>query len=244
MHGPDFYDGADPGRSYLITNAHVMWDIQKAELEKLGLEAGSVQPGEVRIVSEADQIEGDSETYKCARVVWQSPRGAHDCVLFELDRPVPLAHAKPLQLAAPGYRLRVSDGTVPGTPLAVLGHPGGRQLAVSYIGSIQQNGAVLVDMGPRAETPDPRFLHYTTPTEGGNSGSPVFATDDSWRLVGLHHAGFSETGGRPKLGGKPGVNFANEGICIQSIRGAARAALAPKAPEKDAPKRFWRKPTP
>jgi V8-like Glu-specific endopeptidase len=55
-------------------------------------------------------------------------------------------------------------------------------------------------------------VHYRTPTEPGNSGSPVF--DDLWRLVAFHHAGKSDM---RKLNGKPGTYEANEGINILAI---------------------------
>ncbi len=48
-------------------------------------------------------------------------------------------------------------------------------------------------------------IHYETDTEPGSSGSPVFNND--WDLVALHHAGWSESGGRAT----------NEGIRISSI---------------------------
>jgi V8-like Glu-specific endopeptidase len=52
-------------------------------------------------------------------------------------------------------------------------------------------------------------LQYTTDTEPGSSGSPIFNT--RWQLVGLHHAGSPVTGpdGNPVT--------ANEGIQIQSL---------------------------
>jgi V8-like Glu-specific endopeptidase len=71
------------------------------------------------------------------------------------------------------------------------------------------------------------FLHYRTPTQPGNSGSPVLEAE-RWQVVGLHHAGFDESEGRAKLGGKAGRDRANEGIHINSIRGAINAALSPE----------------
>ena len=56
----------------------------------------------------------------------------------------------------------------------VIGYPGGRDIEFS----LQDNR--LLDC-------DNRRLHYRTPTEGGNSGSPVF--DEAWNVVGLHHGG-------------------------------------------------------
>lgn len=49
-----------------------------------------------------------------------------------------------------------------------------------------------------------RVLHYTTDTEPGSSGSPVF--NNRWQLVGLHHAGWGE-----------GSGVTNEGIRISAI---------------------------
>ena len=53
------------------------------------------------------------------------------------------------------------------------------------------------------------FVHYTTDTEPGSSGSPVF--NDQWEVVALHHAGVpapehEETGG-----------YINEGILVRKI---------------------------
>jgi endonuclease/exonuclease/phosphatase family metal-dependent hydrolase len=50
-----------------------------------------------------------------------------------------------------------------------------------------------------------RVLHYETDTQPGSSGSPVLNND--WDLVALHHAGWSENGGKAT----------NEGIRISAI---------------------------
>lgn len=50
-----------------------------------------------------------------------------------------------------------------------------------------------------------KVVHYSTDTEPGSSGSPVF--NNAWELVALHHAGFNERGGRAT----------NEGIRISAI---------------------------
>lgn len=95
----------------------------------------------------------------------------------------------------------------------VIGHPNGRDLEIG----LQDNLLIACN---------DRLLHYRTPTEPGNSGSPVFEPTD-WRVVGLHHKG-SKTLARlddPQL-----VYEANEGVSIRAIQEETRrAALTPPA---------------
>ncbi len=86
--------------------------------------------------------------------------------------------------------------------LYVIGHPKGGALQFS----MQDN--LLLDCG------NPK-IHYRTPTEGGNSGSPVF--NEQWQLVAVHHAGRKDL---PKLNGEEGFYEANEGIWFQSVKEA------------------------
>jgi endonuclease G, mitochondrial len=67
---------------------------------------------------------------------------------------------------------------VTGEPVNIVGHPMGRAKEMSIRHNLLQN---QVD----------DFLHYTTDTEPGNSGSPVF--NDQWEMVALHHAGVPST---------------------------------------------------
>lgn len=82
----------------------------------------------------------------------------------------------------------------------IIGHPGGGALSFS----MQDN--LLLDY-------DDRLLHYRAPTEGGSSGSPVF--NGQWKLIGLHHAGYTSVN---RLNNKGGTYAANEGISIFAIR--------------------------
>jgi endonuclease G, mitochondrial len=52
------------------------------------------------------------------------------------------------------------------------------------------------------------FIHYTTDTEPGSSGSPVM--NDSWQVVALHHAGVPDPD-------NPEAYIANEGARVSSI---------------------------
>lgn len=83
----------------------------------------------------------------------------------------------------------------------VIGHPHGWDEPQF---SLQDNG--ILDH-------DDTHLHYRSPTDRGSSGSPVF--DNSWRLIGLHHAGSATT---PRLHGRGGFYPANEAIVMSAIR--------------------------
>ncbi|MCX5262310.1 serine protease [Streptomyces canus] len=66
---------------------------------------------------------------------------------------------------------------VVGEPVNIIGHPEGRPKEIAFRSNTVQ--ARLED-----------FLHYTTDTEPGSSGSPVF--NDQWEVVALHHCGVAK----------------------------------------------------
>ncbi|MEY4352425.1 MAG: hypothetical protein RLZZ609_666 [Cyanobacteriota bacterium] len=132
--------------------------------------------------------------------LWTSPPDELDATLLRPTPPIDQHETIPIS---------------PGLPLKdrlqrayIIGHPQGRPLSFS----IHDN--YILDY-------DGRLLHYRSPTEPGNSGSPVL--NDNWEVIGLHHRGLHAM---PKLHGIPGTYPANEGICIQAIvQGMAAAAL-------------------
>ena len=67
----------------------------------------------------------------------------------------------------------LENGLVLGTPVYVIGYPGGTALSISTA----QNG--IVDF-------DRRFVHYMANTAPGSTGSAVF--DENWRFIAMHHA--------------------------------------------------------
>ncbi|MGW6728486.1 trypsin-like serine peptidase [Nocardia sp. NPDC055029] len=75
-----------------------------------------------------------------------------------------------------GWNRLIADSgkIVVGEAMNVIGHPQGRLKEIS----IRDN---------RLDLQLDDFLHYTSDTEPGNSGSPVF--NDQWEMVALHHAG-------------------------------------------------------
>jgi Trypsin-like peptidase domain len=228
VKGEDFGLGCDDGKSYMLTNAHVLWDGERPE----GTFSSAVGLDDARVIFENDELDGRNLTYKCVKVHWQSHPDQLDATLFELDRKVD--NVKPLDLAPPHMPLTIAvDKSTKGTRLAVLGHPKGGNLTIGVGGSLDEMRGTLVDKGPKGTATKPVFLHYVTPTEPGNSGSPVFEVD-GWRVVALHHAGFKEgTSGLRRLGDKSGNIQANEGVHIDDIRSDAREYLEREHSAKD-----------
>jgi S1-C subfamily serine protease len=193
---------------YMVTNAHV--------LSESGGES-TLHPSHARLILEGAQgvqLTCDSE------LVWESPPSVYDAAIVRITGG-PSGSAEPLELAEPDLPLRPADASLgrEGSPVSVIGYPLGGPLSLGRV--VGANGQ-LVDLGPRQQGDQhPVYLHYKAPTEPGNSGSPIFETH-SWRVVGLHHAGFNQYEGRPRLNGVAGSAFANEGICIQSIRRALK----------------------
>jgi S1-C subfamily serine protease len=219
IKGRDLFEGLGDD-FYLLTNAHVMSDPKMR-----GSEQRSLHPERTRVKLEAGE---GAELKFDPKVIWQSPVAEYDAALVRLAPSS--AKVDPLPIADRGRPLKAEDADqrVEGTGISVIGHPLGGPLSLSVVGTISGANGVLVDSGPRtAAGADPTYLHYRAPTEPGNSGSPVFETD-KWEVVGLHHMGFDQFEGRPRLKGKSGSQFANEGICIQSIRKAIAAELGGK----------------
>ena len=142
-------------------------------------------------------------------VVWCSGRTNHDATLLRVSGlPATATH---LPLAS---RLPVLSADDPQWVYAI-GHPGGRSLSYSIQESklLDYEGRSR-DFGPNCK---PARVHYTTPTEGGSSGSPVF--NDKWEVIALHHAGAQFM---PKLNGQSGTHPANQGIVMTSICNAVQ----------------------
>ncbi|MDL9935955.1 serine protease [Gordonia sp. ABSL1-1] len=116
----------------------------------------------------------------------------------DLDFALVVVTGSPEQLAPFGFnRLTDAQGTVViGEFTTIVQHPGGGKKMVS----LRENK--LVDILER-------YLHYSTDTEPGSSGSPVF--NDQWEVVALHHAS-ARAVDHPEFGG-----IVNEGIRISRI---------------------------
>ncbi|MGW5377155.1 trypsin-like peptidase domain-containing protein [Nocardia sp. NPDC003999] len=128
----------------------------------------------------------------------------------------PGADGKPLGDAVGWWnRLIMDQGKIViGEAMNIVGHPMGR----------------LKEIGIRRNQLDLQlddFLHYSTDTEPGNSGSPVF--NDQWEVVALHHSGVPRTDEQGRILRRDGTVWhegdgddaiawrANEGVRISAI---------------------------
>ncbi len=90
--------------------------------------------------------------------------------------------------------LRTPSGVIRGERVNIIQHPRGRKKEIA----IHDNKVIRVLDS---------VIRYSTDTEPGSSGSPVF--NNTWDFVALHHAGWAGTGGKAT----------NEGIRVASIVG-------------------------
>lgn len=121
-----------------------------------------------------------------------------------------------LDLAAFGFipLIEVKGKVLEEEYVAVIQHPGGASKKIAL-----RNNRVIDVFDD--------FIHYTTDTDRGASGAPVF--NDQWQVVALHHAGVrrKDEAGRilavdgsvwtPAMGEDRIAYVANEGVRISSI---------------------------
>ena len=210
-----------PDEALLLTNFHVI---------NPDAEGHGIKPESAEVVFEADDT---SRAYAVSELLWCSPTSQHDACLVRLAQqpkgipPLPLATGLPSLpgLTDPAANPAANASTNPATPrVYIIGHPGGRELSFSF-----QDNEMVDHEGPDAgqpQIPGVWRVHYRAPTEGGNSGSPVFNATD-WQVIALHHMGSGKRG-MPRLNGKTGAGpyFANEGLAMVTLVAAAKAALS------------------
>jgi endonuclease G len=145
------------------------------------------------------------------RLVFRASESMLDEAVMDDEADLPVLPVKPglikpivIRWERPGnkygiVRLPTSSTYAVGQHLNIIQHPAGRRKEVA----LQDNTITGVF---------PNVLRYTTDTEGGSSGSPVF--NNAWDLVSLHHAGGDFVGG---------AWLNNEGIRIDRIVADLRA---------------------
>ncbi|MFC7738258.1 trypsin-like serine peptidase [Roseomonas sp. GCM10028921] len=190
-------EGAERPILSVLTNAHVIGG------DPAAAPCAIPDAAAARIRFEGAAGEAAQREHRVAEILWSSPVRRHDATLLRLDPPPVGLAALPLASALPP-----ADSAA---QLFIIGHPLGDELSFSF-----QDNLLLDHDGPPSTRPRQAgvtLLHYRTPTEPGNSGSPVFV-EDRWRAIALHHAG---TSFMPKLNGKADKHEANEGISLASI---------------------------
>jgi V8-like Glu-specific endopeptidase len=100
--------------------------------------------------------------------------------------------------------LEFETGTTPAAnePVTIIQHPGGSDKQIA----LHANDVISVW---------DRYIFYTTDTEPGSSGSPVF--NKEWKVVALHHAGKSDAEGGLQINARGDRRAANRGILFQHI---------------------------
>jgi Trypsin-like peptidase domain len=197
VNGEDFCP-AWRGKRVLLTNAHVVTNDRGIPNHDLAL-----LPQEAVVSFTAS---GDATQFTVKQLLWTSPCHEYDATFLELTPPPPdgIFHCE-IAPVLPPRAVPAAEKS----QLFIMGHPGGGELSVSL------NNNELVDHEGPADgaVPPPRVrIHYRTPTERGNSGSPVFY-GDNWQVIGIHHKAVFEP-----LTPVAGPYEANEAIWIQSIR--------------------------
>jgi len=191
--GKDLHPSFPP--RVFVTNAHVVSEEVPDAL----------YPQDALVTFRAiDQPKSGSHEYRISKIWWTSLPHDLDVTIVELDDCPDEAMLCPVAPRRP----RMDSDPPPQT--YIIGHPTGTEQVMFSI----RDNLVLDGDGTR--------IHYRTPTEDGNSGSPVFNRD--WYVIALHHMGLRNM---PRLHGKPGTYAANEGIWLESIRTRIRASPLP-----------------
>jgi len=196
------------GEIFLLTNAHVIAARSDGQ---------AITPAMASITF--DELE-TLPPIACDQVVWSDP--FLDASLVRL-KSTQASLPSPISVEAFDFFSDDIEGVPPPRRRAyIIGHPEGGDLSMSL------DDAEIVDLGRRRQDEAGIFVHYKTPTEPGSSGSPVL--NDDWRVIALHHAGpprqtSGSAQGLRKLGGRPGFNWANEGILLASIAEKVRHSI-------------------
>jgi endonuclease G len=103
----------------------------------------------------------------------------------------------------------VTGKVIDGEWVSIIQHPGGQPKQIAI------HASQIIKLDPRKVDVDlDHFIHYSTDTEPGSSGSPVF--NDQWQVIALHHKAVPV----PALRGEPVQPdrwLANEGVRISAI---------------------------
>ena len=233
-----FLGDAFAEETLFLTNAHV---ISQNPVDRINV--GARTPKEVEIVFGQYLQKGRSpmaaglggpSTFQCGGLLWSSPHTDLDAAILRLNTSGAAELPPPLQPMP--FDLYGAPDCLVDTAF-IIGYPGGGDLSVS-----DRNNEVR-------RVPDSRelafgwlhehrqdwgFVHYTSSTLGGSSGSPVF-TNDVTTVYAVHHFGplkhheaadldqadarqrIPMLNGRRDAAGRPISWAANQGVLLKSI---------------------------
>lgn len=103
--------------------------------------------------------------------------------------------------------LPVTGKAVAGEDVSIIQHPGGEAKQIA----IRASHILNLDQKKVPGTNFDHFIHYSTDTEPGSSGAPVF--NDQWQVVAIHHKAVPA----PAKSGSKQRWIANEGVRISAI---------------------------
>ncbi|MCI4645990.1 MAG: trypsin-like peptidase domain-containing protein [Hyphomonadaceae bacterium] len=193
----------------LLTNEHVCSNLENPT-------SSAIRPEQAQVrFTELDA----QRTYPLGEVLWCSPSSKHDVIITTLpDYPEGLRHLEYFCDPAPEAKENIFPGYRQ-PKVTVIGYPQGSDRPKLGIENLELLPLSKKRGAKRPEKPgDPEYLIYKSPTEPGNSGSPVF-TWDTLETAAIHHWG------------KDSVGF-NQGISLSSIIQAIAADPAvSKAPD-------------
>jgi endonuclease G len=108
--------------------------------------------------------------------------------------------------------LALSGKGIEGEWVTIIQHPAGQPKQMT----IQASQIVELDQKKFPDLSE-RFIHYTTDTEPGSSGSPVL--NDQWQVVAIHHKAIPNPAWTKEAEAKSGTSqwLANEGVRISAI---------------------------
>lgn len=157
------------GAPVLLTNAHVVSPDATVRADCAAQGVRTLEPDEAAVVFLGIDGRRLAEGW-VRRVLWTSPPGELDASVLELDFDASSVALPP--------RLRGSIANV--RRVNVIGHPNGGDKQFS-----------LQDNRVDHDKTNAKRIYYSSPTDPGSSGSPLF-DNDAWSLVGIHHGSANE----------------------------------------------------
>lgn len=106
--------------------------------------------------------------------------------------------------------LPLSGKTVDGEWVTIIQHPGGQPKQIAI------HASQIIKLKPKDVPVDlRRFIHYSTDTEPGSSGAPVF--NDQWQVVAVHHKAIPALPKKRAAAREEQRWLANEGVRVSAI---------------------------